>query len=247
MSFAKKLVPVLLPAFLLIIGCSAPGASDSAPIAGAEGHKLNLPETNWTEGETSTDNAPTSGEFTVKFETTAGDFVMLVHRNWSPRGAERFYQLIKNKYYDGAPFYRVVPGFMVQFGMNGDPAGTDYWSKPIPDEPSAQSNTIGMVTYAKSGPNTRSVQLFINYANNGPSLDPQGFPPFAEIIEGMNKVNAINAQYRERPNQGAMRQQGNEYVFTEFPRIDYIKTVTFVGGDVESAGDGSSTKSIEGQ
>ena len=223
-------VLTLIPICLLIAGCNSATRDSQPPIAEAKEVAIDPPEVNWTEGETSTDNAPASGEYQVKFETTAGDFTMLVHRDWAPRGAERMFQLIKSQYFDGAPFYRVVPGFMVQFGMCGDPKGTQYWEQSFPDEPVTQSNQLGMVSYAKSGPDTRSTQLFINYDNNA-QLDGMGFSPFAEIIEGMNKVKAINAQYRELPDQTRMTMAGNEYIFAEFPKIDYIIRATFVGGE----------------
>lgn len=221
MSMSRKFIPLLF----LVVGCSAPN-SDSPPIAGADESPLRLPEVNWTKGETSTENAPTTGEFQVEFQTTAGDFTMLVHRDWAPRGAERMYQLIKSHYYDGAPFYRVVPGFMVQFGMNGDPQGTQYWDVSFPDDPVTQSNQVKTVSFATSGPNTRSTQLFINYGDNA-RLDRMGFSPFAEIVEGMNNVNAINSRYGEKPDQGQMTAEGNEYVFRKFSRIDYIISATF--------------------
>ena len=199
---------------VLFVGCTTPFKDGS--------------EVSWTKGETTTEGAPKKGEFKVQFETTAGDFTMLVHRDWAPRGAERFYQLIKNKYYDGAPFYRVVPGFMVQFGMNGDPKGTRYWDKSFPDDPVIQKNLPGTVSYAMSGPRTRSTQLFINYGDNARSLDPQGFSPFAEVIEGMQNVVAINAQYGQKPKQGMLARSGNKYVFKEFPDIDYIVKATLI-------------------
>ena len=200
---------------VLFVGCTTPD-------------DVELPEVSWTKGETTTEGAPDKGEFKVQFETTAGDFTMLVHRDWAPRGAERFYQLIKNKYYDGAPFYRVLPGLIVQFGMNGDPKGTRYWDKSFPDDPVIQKNLPGTVSYAKSGPRTRSTQLFINYRDNARSLDPQGFSPFAEVIEGMDNVIAINAQYTQEPKQEMMARSGNRYVFRNFPDIDYIVKATFI-------------------
>jgi cyclophilin family peptidyl-prolyl cis-trans isomerase len=206
----------------LFVGCTTPAKDTSKTLA------LNLPEVAWTKGETTTDDAPKTGEFKVAFETTAGNFTLLVHRDWAPRGAERFYQLIKNKYYDGAPFYRVVPGFMVQFGMNGDPKGTKFWDASFPDEPVIQKNLPGLVSYAKSGPNTRSTQLFINYGDNAGLLDPQGFSPFAEVIQGMDSVIAINAKYAQLPNQGKMARYGNDYVFEKFPEIDYIVKATML-------------------
>lgn len=229
----------LIPLVFLFVGCSSPGGDSGgdSPIAGADESPLKMPEVHWTEGELSTDGAQSIGDYQIKFETTAGDFTMMVHRSWAPRGAERMYQLIKSRYYDGAPFYRVVPGFMVQFGMNGDPKGTQYWDNSFPDDPVKESNQIGMVSFATSGPNTRSTQLFINYGDNA-RLDKMGFSPFAEIIEGMNKVNAINARYGEAPDQGRMTAEGNGYVFSKFPQIDYIISASFVGEDGAEAGGG---------
>jgi peptidyl-prolyl cis-trans isomerase A (cyclophilin A) len=230
MSPTLKLIPVCL----LIAGCNSASRDSLPPIAGAQEVVHDIPVVNWIEGETRTDDAATSGEYQVRFETTAGDFTMLVHRDWAPRGAERMFQLITSHYYDGAPFYRVMPGFMVQFGMNGDPKGTQYWDRSFPDDPVTQSNQPGLVSFATSGPNTRSTQLFVNYGNNT-RLDGMGFSPFAEIIEGMDKVNSINAQYLEQPDQGRMTAAGNEYVFTEFPKIDYIIRATFVSTDAPAS------------
>ena len=223
---------------VLFAGCNTPTKDSSETL------NLQLPEVNWTEGETSTDGAPEKGEFKVLFETTKGNFTMLVHRDWAPRGAERFYQLIENKYFDGAPFYRVMPGFIVQFGMNGDPKGTKYWDKSFPDEPVKQSNMPGLVSYAKAGPNTRSTQLFINYGLNA-GLDKQGFSPFAEVVEGMKNVIAINPEYQQEPIQGRMAQLGNEYVFKSFPNIDYIIKATFVEDKPAAGAESSGTKSPE--
>ncbi|MEM7782784.1 MAG: peptidylprolyl isomerase [Planctomycetota bacterium] len=230
---------LLLTLFLLpaLSGCDLGIEKQGTPVQlkPANVEKIDTPPTNWTRGERGIKDAPTKGEFKVKFETSKGDFVMLVHRDWAPLGAERFYQLIENKYYDGAPFYRVVVGFMVQFGMNGDPLGTQYWDKNIPDDPVKQNNSKGRVTYAMSGPNTRSTQLFINYANNQ-FLNGQGFAPFAEVVEGMDTVESLNAQYAEEPSQAIMYNEGNQYVFKNFPNIDYIISASFVDDSDESAG-----------
>lgn len=214
-----KRICTLAICLTLLVGCSSPDAAQDLDIE--------LPEVAWTEGETSTDGALETGEFEVLFETTAGDFTMKVHRDWAPRGAERFYQLIKNKYYDGSPFYRVVPGFIIQFGMNGDPRGTRYWDKSFPDDPVVQSNMRGVVSYAKSSPNTRSTQIFINFGHNA-DLDQDGFSPFAEVVDGMKKVIDINPEYLQIPDQGMMARSGNAYVFSKFPKIDYIIKASFV-------------------
>jgi peptidyl-prolyl cis-trans isomerase A (cyclophilin A) len=246
MKNLNKLALILL---LLVCGC---GPSDSASTASTSGEtetdkpKVDVPEVNWEKGKTGVANAPKTGEFTVKFETTAGDFTTLVHREWAPMGAERFYQLIESKFFDGAPFYRVVPGFIVQFGMNGDPKGTQYWDKSFGDDPVKQTNRRATMTFAMAGPGTRSTQLFINFGNNR-SLDSQGFSPFGEVTEGMEMVDAINAEYAQKPNQGLMHQHGNEYVFSSFPNIDYIKKAYFVDatGDDEAADEETKKETTE--
>lgn len=170
--------------------------------------------------------------FRVKFECSNGDFVVEVHPSWAPIGAAHFKKAIEAKIYDGARFFRVIPGFMAQFGIPGDPQVAAKWSKDtIKDEPAIRSNTKGMITYAKSGaPNSRTTQLFINYGNNS-RLDGMGFAPFGRVIEGMEVVDAINPEYREQPNQGRIESQGNAYLEKEFPRLDYIKTATLLAED----------------
>lgn len=162
--------------------------------------------------------------FKVRFECSNGNFVIECHKDWAPIGVEHFYNLLKVKYYDGARFFRVVPGFVVQFGLAGDPAMTaKYGNKNIKDDPVKQSNKKGMVTYAKSSlPNSRSTQLFINLADNT-RLDDMGFAPFAKVIEGMDVVERINPKYGETPDQMMIRMQGNEYLDKQFPNLDYIK------------------------
>ncbi len=174
------------------------------------------------------DAKPDANTFKVKFETTAGDFVVEVHRDWAPIGAKQFEDLINAKYYDGCRFFRVIPGFVVQFGLNGDPKVTAEWEgKRLKDDPVKQSNTPGTLTFATAGPNTRTTQLFINYGNNA-QLDRMGFSPFGKVVEGFDAVKKINAEYRERPNQGAITSQGNRYLEQAFPRLDYVKTARIV-------------------
>ena len=173
------------------------------------------------------DKAPET--FQVKFETTAGDFVVDVTRSWAPEGADRFYNAVKEKFYDDCRFFRVVPNFMVQFGINGNPEVQKKWRDAnIKDDPVTKSNTRGMVTFATSGPNSRTTQLFINFKDNS-SLDNQGFAPFGKVSEeGMKVVDKINAEYREQPNQSQIQSQGNDYLKNNFPRLDYIKKATIV-------------------
>jgi peptidyl-prolyl cis-trans isomerase A (cyclophilin A) len=168
------------------------------------------------------------GTFEVKFETSKGDFVVLVHRDWAPRGASRFYELVKAGFYDECRFFRVVSGFMVQFGISGDPAIQKQWENPIPDDPAKQSNKRGYMTFATSGPDSRTTQVFINFVDNG-FLDSQGFSPFAEVIEGMDVVDSINAEYGETPDQGQINSRGNAYLKSAYPNLDFVKKVSIVG------------------
>lgn len=170
---------------------------------------------------------PESGTYSVKFETTAGDFSVLVHRDWSPRGAQRFYELVKSGFYNDCRFFRVVSGFMVQFGINGDPILQQKWGKSITDDPVKESNRRGYITFATSGADSRTTQVFINFADNG-FLDGQGFSPFGEVIEGMDSVDKINSEYGETPDQGQINSAGNAYLKAQFPKLDYIKKAIIV-------------------
>lgn len=164
--------------------------------------------------------------FKVRFETTKGDFVVEAHREWSPNGVDRFYNLVKNGYYDGVKFFRVVPNFVVQFGIHGDPKYAMKWLQSnIPDDPVKQGNKKGFLTYAKSSaPNSRSVQLFINLKDNGSMLDGQGFSAFGEVIEGMGVVELLHAGYGEKTTslQGQIAQHGNAFLEQNFPLLDGI-------------------------
>ena len=172
-----------------------------------------------------TEKAPAT--FNVKFDTSAGAFTVQVNRDWAPLGADRFYNLVKLGFYDNARFFRVVPNFMVQFGINGDPAIQRYWSEArMPDDPVKQGNTRGMITYAKCGlPNCRSTQLFINYKDNS-FLNSTGFAPFGKVTSGMDVVDKISSQYGEQPEQGRITSEGNAYLTKSFPKLDYIKKAT---------------------
>lgn len=166
--------------------------------------------------------------YRVKFETSCGDFVVEVQRKWAPKGADRFHELVTAGYYDECRFFRVVPGFVVQWGMNGDPAVYAKWKdREFADDPVVESNLTGMVTFATKGPDTRTCQLFINTADNQ-RLDSQGFAPFGKVIEGMDVVQKINAEYGQSPNQGLIQEQGNEYLKSKFPKLDYIKKASVI-------------------
>ncbi len=166
--------------------------------------------------------------FKAKFETSKGDFVIEVHRDWAPLGADRFYNLVQGGYYDDCRFFRVQKGFMAQFGINGDPKVQSAWAgAKIADDPVKGSNKRGFVTYAMAGPNTRTSQLFINFGDNA-RLDKDGFAPFGQVVTGMDVVDKINTEYGETPNQGRIQAEGNAYLTKEFPRLDYIKKATIV-------------------
>jgi peptidyl-prolyl cis-trans isomerase A (cyclophilin A) len=165
--------------------------------------------------------------YKVKFETTAGTFVIEVRAAWAPNAADRFYNLVKNGFYDGCRFFRVVPGFMVQFGINGDPAIQRNWvNATIADEKVTQSNTRGFVSFAKTpAPNSRATQIFINYADNS-RLNRDGFAPFGKVLSGMEVVDKINSGYGQKPDQGQIQLEGNAYLTKNFPKLDYIKKAT---------------------
>jgi peptidyl-prolyl cis-trans isomerase A (cyclophilin A) len=170
--------------------------------------------------------------YKAKFDTSKGVFVVEVHRDWAPNGADRFYNLVKNGFYDNVRFFRVISGFMVQFGISGDPKISAPWREArIPDDPAKQSNRRGYITYAMAGPNTRTSQVFINFGDNA-ALDSQGFSPFGRIVTGMNVVDALNAEYGEGaprgrgPDQGRVQTEGNAYLMRDFGRMDYVKKAT---------------------
>ena len=176
------------------------------------------------------EQAPAS--YKVKFDTSKGVVVIQVTRAWAPNGADRFYNLVKNGFYDNVRFFRVIPNFMVQFGINGDPKLSARWRQAqIPDDPVTQSNTRGMITFATAGPNTRTTQVFINFADNA-NLDAMGFAPFGKVVSGMNVVDAINPEYGEGaprghgPDQSRLQTEGNAYLAQSFARMDYIKKAT---------------------
>jgi cyclophilin family peptidyl-prolyl cis-trans isomerase len=160
--------------------------------------------------------------FDVEFSTTKGNFTVRVTRSWSPLGADRFYNLVKNNYFDEAAFFRLVPNFIVQFGLSADPEVNRVWrSANIKDDPVTQSNKPGTLTFATAGPNTRTTQLFINYAHNH-FLDKQGFSPFGQVTSGMDVVQKFYSGYGERPDQGAITSQGKAYLDKNFPNLDRI-------------------------
>jgi peptidyl-prolyl cis-trans isomerase A (cyclophilin A) len=167
--------------------------------------------------------------FRARFTTSRGAFVIEVHRDWAPNGADRFYNLVKLGFFDDTRFFRVIEGFMVQFGINGDPRVSSKWrSANIKDDPVTKSNKRGMVTFAQtSAPDSRSTQVFINFADNG-TLDASRFAPFGEVVQGMGVVDALYHGYGEGrpsgsgPDQGRVQEGGNQYLDGDFPLLDRI-------------------------
>lgn len=201
---------------VLLLGCENRPPSTSPPVPTAPSLAADVAD------------APES--FRVKFTTTKGDFVVAVHRDWAPLGADRFRELVEAGFYDGCKFFRAIEGFMVQFGINGDPAVSAQWrDKRIPDDPVKQSNTRGKITFAMAGPNSRTTQLFINYVNNS-RLDADGFAPFGEVVEGMDVVDSLNKEYGEEPSQfqAEIQAQGNAFLEQRYPRLDAILTARIV-------------------
>lgn len=224
-SRISKLVTV--PALLVLAGACGGDGGDSTQ-EGQEGAAD-------VSAEVARDLEGTAPEqFRARFETSEGDFVVEVHREWAPWGADRFYNLVSNGYFDGARFFRVIEGFMAQFGIPGDPAKAQELRRhPIPDDSVTRSNTRGRITFAMAGPQTRTSQVFINLVDN-PSLDEMEFAPFGEVVEGMEVVDALYAGYGdgaprgEGPSQRQILLEGNEYLNAEFPELDYVERATIV-------------------
>ena len=179
-------------------------------------------------------------EFKTEFKTTKGAFLVQVTREWAPLGADRFYNLVRNGFYNDAALFRVMPGFIVQFGINGTPAISAKWTGhqqlnpnykdiQLKDEPVKGTNRRGTLSFAKGGPNSRTTQVFVNLSANG-RLDGMGFSPFGEVVEGLEVVESFYAEYGESVSrkQGEITQLGNEYLKEHFPELDYIKTATIV-------------------
>jgi peptidyl-prolyl cis-trans isomerase A (cyclophilin A) len=238
MSGAMKASLPLLLATLALVACSKnepepssntpPAASSAVVGAPAKGGALaSVAHPDLLDPSKASGKAP--DVYKARFTTTKGDFVVEVHRDWAPNGADRFYNLVKAGYYEDTRFFRAVDGFMVQFGLSGDPAVNKAWmNASISDDPVKQSNKKGFVTFAMRGPNTRTTQVFINYGDNS-RLDPSNFAPFGQVTQGMDVVDSLYKGYGEGapggsgPNQGAIQSQGNAYLDAQFPKLDGIK------------------------
>lgn len=223
-------IPMLFCAFSLALGLvSAPG--QETPEAKKEEPKAEA-TVDFTDPAKLTAKAPET--FKVKFETTKGDFTIEVTRALAPNGADRFYNLVRSGYFKDVAFFRVIRGFMCQFGIHGDPKVASAWrAAQIPDDPVKASNTRGAITFATAGPNTRTTQLFINFGDNS-GLDRQGFSPFGKVAEGMEVVDKINGEYGEGaprgrgPDQSRTQTEGNAYLKKDFPNLDYIKSASIL-------------------
>ncbi len=195
------------------------GAQDRSPLADPKAPAVNL-------------TAP--AEFTVKLETSKGDLVVKVVRDWAPKGADRFFSLVKNGFYDDCRFYRVLPKYIAQVGIHGDPKISQKWREaPIDDDPVKQKNTRGRVTFAKGGPNSRTTNLFINLKDNT-SLDSQGFVPIGELVDGMDIAEQLHSGYGDGapkgrgPSQKKIYEDGNAWLQKDFKDLDFIKTAKVV-------------------
>ncbi|MDX6769972.1 MAG: peptidylprolyl isomerase [Elusimicrobiota bacterium] len=232
-----KITLSALLAVLTLAGCNKPASEgssstpDAAPAAAPAAASIPAAASNpaLLAPEKATEKAPET--FKVRLDTTQGPVVIAVTRAWSPLGADRFYNLVKLGYYDGVAFFRVLGGFMAQTGIHGDPAVNVKWrGARFPDDPmGVKSNTRGMVTFATAGPQSRTSQIFFNYGDNS-NLDPMGFTPFGQVVEGMERLDKLYNGYGEGapsgpgPDQGRVQNEGNAYLKAEYPKLDYIKT-----------------------
>jgi len=176
-------------------------------------------------------HAKAPATYETKFTTTKGTFVVTVHRSWAPRGADRFYNLVKAHFFDGNEFFRVVKGFVVQFGMSGYPSVSSAWQNAnLVDDPVKTSNTAGTITFADAGPNTRTTQVFISLGNNAGNLDNQGFAPFGKVTTGMSVVNKLYDGYDDQPtnDQPQIASQGNAFLKKHFPKLDSVTRARIV-------------------
>jgi peptidyl-prolyl cis-trans isomerase A (cyclophilin A) len=213
-------------AFALLASAEEPKPGPGASTA----TKPATPSGDFADPSKLTAKAPDS--FKAKFETTKGSFTIEVTRDSAPVGADRFYNLVKSGYFQDVAFFRVIPGFMGQFGIHGDPKVSSAWrSARIQDDPVKSGNKKGAISFAMAGPNTRTTQFFINLVDNT-NLDGMGFASFGKVVEGMDVVDKINGEYGEGaprgrgPNQMRIQSEGNAYLKAEFPKLDYIQSAT---------------------
>lgn len=167
--------------------------------------------------------------FRVQFVTSRGTFTVEVTRALAPRGADRFYELVTNRFYEQTRFYRVVPGFITQWGIHGDTAVSARWQEAtIPDDPPRTPNVRGTVSFAANGKNSRATEIFVATGDNRGTLDRQNFAPFGTVVDGMDVVEKISAEYGEEPNHAKIVRQGNSYLGRWFPALDFVKQVVLM-------------------
>ncbi len=235
---------LMLVLALAVVGCGSgeeTPATDESANAPAEGGESAVPPAGTTQPDAVEEggsplhnpshpemNQQAPDTYRVGFRTSAGDFVVEVHREWAPAGADRFYNLVSNNYYDGTRFFRVLQDFIAQWGIHGDPEISAAWSgATIPDDPVVQGNVRGTITYAMGGPNSRTTQVFLNFKDNA-YLDSSGFSAFGEVVEGMDVVDSLYKGYGEGapqgngPEQWKIQEEGNAYLERDFPEMDYV-------------------------
>ncbi len=231
MHYNNHCLTILLVASVLMVSSCAGGGEKQAERRAGGSKSVAKRNPALLDPSLAKDEAP--DQFQARFSTTKGDFVIEVTREWAPHAADRFYNLVKIGYFDDAAFFRNIESFMVQFGINGDPAVNDKWSRSnIEDDRVKKSNKRGYVTFAqKSIPNSRSTQIFINYGDNS-RLDDMRFAPFGRVVEGMDVVESLYNGYGEGapqgrgPDQGRIQSEGNAYLKKSFPKLDYVKNAT---------------------
>lgn len=231
-----KRLSLLLPLVWLLASCKDPSPSPISPGPEPQRPVANAPTANAQGGAPSPGGAlldPSRASekapevFRARFTTSKGAFVIEAHREWSPNGADRFYNLVKSGFFNDVRFFRAVDNFMVQFGLHGDPSVNTAWRNArIPDDPPKQSNKRGYVSFAMAGPGSRTSQVFINYTDANSRLDGMGFAPFGQVVEGMDIVDSLYKGYGEGaprgrgPDQGRIQSEGNAYLDRDFPQLD---------------------------
>jgi len=223
---STRLCLVLVAALVFVAaGCKKTAEGAKVPPPPAPKPSLDKPQT-------LSERAPEV--FRAKFATSKGDFVMEVHRDWAPLGADRFFNLVKYGYYNDVRFFRVVRGFMAQIGIHGKPEMNSIWREQrIADDPVKKSNLRAFASFATAGPGTRTTQFFISYSDNS-RLDGMGFAPFGQVTSGMEVVDALYAEYGEGapqgrgPNQNRIQNEGNPYLLRDFPQLDHVKEATIL-------------------
>ena len=238
-KFATFGVVVLIIAGLVVFNQYQPSRVAPAEAEAAEKAKEDVAKADGEEArliaQAEEKKGAEEGAFQVKFECTNGDFTVEVYPKWAPLGAARFKEAVEAGVYNDAAFFRVLPGFVVQFGIPGTPAEAAKWDKAnIKDDKVIESNKKGTLTFATAGPNTRTTQLFINLGDNT-NLDSMGFAPFGKVIEGMAVVEKICSDYQQDPDQGRIKDEGNAYLKASFPKMDYIKKATIVAAAAPAA------------